>query len=88
MKHRLHHHTCDSLTNIQDKKKILAIDEWAGGREEGYIITVKKISTKTFRRERRKYQNGESLGIFKPRVDIILKVWGNVIHTLVDSVTE
>lgn len=59
---------------------------WCGGGRK--IISVKEISTKTFRRERTKYQNGESLGIFKPRVDTFLKVWGSVIHTLVDSVPE
>lgn len=46
------------------------------------------MSIETFRKEGTSYQNGESLDIFKPRVDTFLKVLGNVIHTLVDSVTE
>lgn len=65
---------------------MLAADEWRVGRKESKITSVRKRSTKIFRNET-SYQNGVSLDIFKPRIDTFLKVWGNIIYTLVGSVT-
>lgn len=65
---------------------MLAADKWRVGRKESKITSVRKRSTKIFRNET-SYPDGVSLDIFKSRIDTFLKVWGNIIYTVVGSVT-